>query len=254
MTTSAYLPSFVSFSPSDDFFWPEPKHGIWRGTGKPNVFGGVLHAIGTIAGAGDDSPVVTSTMFYNPASVDKPLTVTRQKVDGSRVAVVTLTQDARVISQSHVIWSDQPEPENVPMPEVEIPRFREENWNWGIDAGYPTIWDHLQGWFRRGQAMMWLEGHDTDTATSAVLADFGTINLVPLVGRFGSTQSLVTHWFTGEAFEKVYLTHTIEGRTRGHVITRLDQYTERGRPICHTRMTARLYKQGNEIDVDGTSR
>lgn len=249
------MSGYVQFHHEEEHFVPLPHHGIWFGGGEPHLFGGVIHAVGTIAGAGDLRPIQTNTIFYHPANLKTPLTVTRQTVDSSRVTVVTMTQHDSLIAQSHVIASSEPEPADIPTPDVTIPQFREERWNWGFDAGQPTIWDHLQGWFRRGQAMMWLEGFDADLSMSAVIADFGAINLVPLVGRFGSTQSLSTHWFTGEAFEKVYLTHTIEGRTRGHVITRLDQYTEGGRPICHTRLTARLYDPRAGIgEYTGTKR
>jgi len=233
------MSTFISHSAEDEHFHPESKHSIWTGGAKPFVFGGVLHAVATISGAQDGRPVNTSTFFYAKANPDEPVTVTRNRIDSSRVTVVTLTQGDRLIAHSNVLSSTDSQPDGVVTPTVTVPQFRESEWDWGI-GGADNIWDYLKGWFRRGGAMMWLEGHDIDLAASAVLADFGTINLAHLVGRFGSTQSLVTHWFTGAAFEKVYLTHQIEGRAYGNVITRLDQYNEHGTPICATRMTAQL--------------
>ena len=239
------MTTYVSYQHGDEHFFPEEKHGIWTGVGEPHIMGGVLHAVATIAGT-EDNPVMSETSFISQANTKDPITVTVKRVDHSRVYDVILTQRDRVITVSSVIGSDRPEPIGVPLPKVDVPEFRQEEWDWGFGQG-ESIWNYLKGWFRRGSAMMWLEGHETDLVTNAILADFGGINLVPLVGRFGLTQHLMTHWFTGQAFEKVYLTHTIEGRTRGHVITRLDQYDERGTPICATRMLARLQEVGEGI-------
>lgn len=242
------MTTFVSYTHGEDHFIPQQKHGIWTGAGEPHLMGGVLHAVATIAGAEDD-PVMTTTTFMSQANTTDPITVTVKRVDSSRVYSVLLTQHDRLITVSTVVDSNHPEPDNVPLPRVDVPEFRQEEWDWGLGQ-QDNIWKYLKGWFRRGSAMLWLDDHDTDLSANAVLADFGSINLVPLVGRFGLTRNLTTHWFTGRAFDKVYVTHTIEGRTRGHVITRLDQYDERGTPICASRMLARLHEVGDGVDED----
>jgi hypothetical protein len=227
------MTSFVDVEP-DGTFLPEDKHTISDG-GDPNVFGGVLHAV---ALTGADKPVVNiTTTFRRLAKPFVPISsyVTRTDL----YDIVTLEQGDAVISTSTLITSDKPISNVGDVDPLPHKQFREREWDWGWGSGSDLL-AYMTGYFRRDRSMMWLKDHKMDLAAVATLCDFGTINLVPLVGQFGRTVMLTSH-FTGVLPEcSSQVTHQIRAQSQGCLITQLDQYTEDGRPVCLTTMTAKV--------------
>lgn len=227
------MTSFVDVE-QDGTFLPEDKHTISDG-GDPNVFGGVLHAVALMQA---DKPVVSiTTRFRQLAKPSVPISSHVTRTD--MYDIVTLEQGDDVISMSTLVTSDKPM-SNVgdvePLPPKE---FREREWDWGWGSGEDLL-AYMTGYFRRDRSMMWFRQHDMDLAAVATLCDFGTINLVPLVGQFGRTMMLTSH-FTGLLPESSsQVTHQIRAQSRGCLITQLDQYTEDGLPVCLTTMSAKV--------------
>ena len=215
----------------DDVFVPEEKHSIDTGVAGSHVFGGVLHAVGILATG--ELPVYAQTMFQKPADWREPITIDRQS-QGRGLHVVHLLQNDKVISQSLVTCSTQPEP-SVEVEPIEMKDMREEEWDWGWGTG-SDLMAYMTCYFRKRVARMWFKDHDMDLGAVATLADFGSVNLVPMVGAFGRTKMLTSHFTKKMPFEKSYVTHNLEGRGAGGVVfTRLDQYDEQGQPVCLTR-------------------
>ena len=234
------MTSFVQISrdahglPSDTFT-PEPKHSIPTSSDVNEVFEGVLHALAVKATGAE--PVFAQTMFNRSARADVPLRIDKQEVDG--LHVVHLLQDDVVCTQSIIGTSDLPEPDAGEVLPTEVVPFREvpEQWGWDTEG---TLFEHMQGAFRKHHALMWFEGHEMDTAAVATLCGFMSIQLIRSAGQYGHTKTMTSHFTTRQPFEKSFIKHQIEGAGRGVLFTRLDQYNERGFPVCFTRMTTKL--------------
>lgn len=224
--------SFVTIE--DGVFHPQPKHFISTGLNDTNVYGGVLHAVATLAS--EEPPVFVNTMFHAQVKDTDPVEIDKQSTGG--LHVIHLLQNGEVKTQSIVCTDTRPEPPLGEVKPIEMKEVRQtdHDWGWGGDG---DLLAYMTGWFRKEIGYMWYRDHDHDLAAIASLADFSAIMLVPLVGHFGRTKMLTSHFTSRRPFERSYISHSIEGRTRGALITRLDQYDERGNPVCLSRMISK---------------
>jgi len=217
-------------------FIPQEKHTIDSGVRQNHVFGGVIHAVGTVAAIG--TPVYSQTNFYKSAVAEKPIRIIRQQVS-SNLFLNTLEQDDYLISRTIVGTSEAAEPELKISP-TEMKDFRPDEfdfsgWGTGSDIMY-----YLTGNFRRSEAKMWLKDHTFDTGVLATLADFNAIQIAPYVGQFGITKTLTSHFTSNMPVKKSYVKHAVEGTSNGVVFARLDQYDDEGNPACLTRGVFKL--------------
>lgn len=212
-------------------FIPQEKHTIYSGVRQSHVFGGVIHAVGTLAAVG--TPIYSQTNFYKSAVAEKPIRIIRQQVS-SNLCLNTLEQDDYLISKTIVGVSDLVEPQLKIAP-TEMKDFRPDEFDFSTWGTGSDIMYYLTGNFRKHEAKMWLRDHTFDIGVMATLADFSSIHLVQYVGQFGVTRTLTSHFTSNMPVEKSYVKHIIEGTSNGAVFTRLDQYDDEGKPSCLTR-------------------
>lgn len=231
----------------DDEFIPEEKHTIDTGLKKSHVFGGVLHAVATMAAK--EKPIYSHTLFHKPAFLGKPIKIDRQST-GSGIHIIYLLQrdeyDFNVISQTIVTTSDLDEPQLKIHP-TEMKYFRPDEFDFSQWGSGSDIMYYLTGNFRKHEAKMWLKDHSIDIGVMATLADFSAIHLVQYTNQFGFTKTLTSHFTSNMPVEKSYVKHTVEGTSNGVVFTRLDQYDDEGNPACLTRGVFRLATGINNV-------